>query len=137
MGACICVLSKGQTTTENYVRTMTARQPVPSSVPLSSYINAPNTVQTDITYYDGLGRPIQQVSKQASPDNQKDLVVPYFYDQWGRMDKDALPYKADANSGAYRTDLYNEHINYYADTQSNGKVKTVNYSATPGKWGLR
>lgn len=121
----ISLLAFSQTSTKNYVKVMTARQPITSSIPLSSYGNAPTTVTTDITYYDGLGRPFQEIMKQATP-NSKDLVKPYWYDAFGRSGKDGLYYEADQTNGAYRSSQYTELTNFYATPPSN-EVKSVNY----------
>lgn len=50
-----------------------------------------NEVTVDITYFDGLGRQLQDVSVMASP-TQKDLIKPYSYDAAGRPDSSFLPY---------------------------------------------
>ncbi|MGS2764567.1 DUF6443 domain-containing protein [Sinomicrobium sp. M5D2P9] len=44
-----------------------------------------------VTYYDGLGRPKQEVSIRQSPSMQ-DVVRHIGYDAYGRQDKDYLPY---------------------------------------------
>ncbi|MEO1012737.1 MAG: DUF6443 domain-containing protein, partial [Bacteroidota bacterium] len=43
-----------------------------------------------ITYYDGLGRPMQQNAIRQSPDG-RDIVTHMGYDDYGRMDKEWLP----------------------------------------------
>jgi len=49
------------------------------------------------TYFDGLGRPIQEVGVGASP-SQTDLIQPIAYDIRGRQDKNYLPYAAPNSS---------------------------------------
>ncbi|MDW3197411.1 MAG: DUF6443 domain-containing protein [Cytophagales bacterium] len=116
--------AKAQTTTQNYVMSMTARDTTTFAL---YYVRGDETkVQTDITYVDGLGRNKQTVLKEATP-GLKDLVTPFFYDQMGRMDKDALPYQSAVGTGEYRSNMYNEHTAYYTDTQSNGEVANVSY----------
>src|SRR5690606_11099760 len=44
-----------------------------------------------ITYYDGLGRPKQSISKQAGGERQ-DIVTPIVYHSSGRQEKEYLPY---------------------------------------------
>ena len=46
----------GQTTTQNYVKTKTYKQPTTTSIASPTPEQATQTV----TYFDGLGRPIQQ-----------------------------------------------------------------------------
>ena len=59
--------------------------------------------QTTRTYYDGLGRPIQNVGIQASP-LQNDLIQPVAYDNLGRQSKGYLPYAGQSTDvmGSYR-----------------------------------
>ncbi|MCD2257593.1 DUF6443 domain-containing protein [Psychroserpens luteolus] len=44
-----------------------------------------------ITYLDGLGRPIQAITKQAGG-NKQDIMVPSVYDDFGRQTMEYLPY---------------------------------------------
>lgn len=84
----------GQTTTENYIRSKTYK------VPTSTSIATPTVSQANqnITYFDGLGRPIQQIAFGQSSTG-KDIVTPIEYDSFGRQVKDFLPYvpSSDAN----------------------------------------
>ncbi|MEO1654639.1 MAG: DUF6443 domain-containing protein, partial [Bacteroidota bacterium] len=43
-----------------------------------------------VTYFDGLGRPIQQVGVELSPISQQDIVSPIVYDEFGRSPKSYL-----------------------------------------------
>jgi len=58
--------------------------------------------QESIAYFDGLGRPMQQVAWQASP-TRKDLVQPVLYDAYGRERFNMLPYTGGSD-GWYKTD---------------------------------
>ncbi len=59
-------------------------------------------VLESVTYFDGLGRPKQQIAIKASP-YQKDLVTHIEYDDFGRQTKTYLPFKSDnTNVGSYR-----------------------------------
>jgi RHS repeat-associated protein len=44
-----------------------------------------------ISYFDGLGRPLQTVQTQGNP-SKKDIVQPVAYDPFGRQNKQYLPY---------------------------------------------
>ena len=71
----------------------------------------PNDQVVDVTYFDGLGRPIQQIShKQAG--NGGDLVTHMEYDRQGRMPRSYLPFPS-ANSMSYRTDALSQLAVYY------------------------
>ncbi|WP_163409893.1 DUF6443 domain-containing protein [Flavobacterium ajazii] len=81
------VLLFSQTQTENYIKTTTYK------VESTTSITNPTALQADqnITYFDGLGRPIQQVAHQQSGSG-KDIVTPIEYDAFGRQEKEYLPY---------------------------------------------
>ncbi|APD07415.1 hypothetical protein UJ101_01908 [Flavobacteriaceae bacterium UJ101] len=73
-----------------------------------------------IQYFDGLGRPMQNISINASP-NGKDIVTPVVYDEFGRQVKDYLPYGSSQNTGAYIenttaiTGVENYYSTHYSD----------------------
>ena len=64
-----------------------------------------------ITYLDGLGRPLQQVSLQASPNGQ-DVVQPYVYDPLGRQAKSYLPY-VSGKDGSLKGNWKSDQLNFY------------------------
>src|SRR5690606_3010575 len=78
---------------QNYVITETVRIP---GITTSSAVEELSVGEMNrmIMYYDGLGRPMQQVTQQASPD-KNDIVVPIAYDEFGREPRNYLPYVAD------------------------------------------
>lgn len=49
--------------------------------------------QEQLTYLDGLGRPIQQLALKATPD-KNDIITHIAYDAFGRTPKQYLPYEA-------------------------------------------
>jgi RHS repeat-associated protein len=59
--------------------------------------------QTTRVYYDGMGRPLQSVDLQASP-NQNDIIQPVAYDNLGRQTISYLPYAGKSTDvmGSYR-----------------------------------
>lgn len=65
-------------------------------------------------FFDGLGRPSQSVSMQASP-LQYDIVQPVVYDAYGREAVKYLPYIASEDNGWYKPN----------------PISTGNYSASP------
>jgi RHS repeat-associated protein len=54
-------------------------------------------LQEVITYFDGIGRPVQKVNWQSSP-SHRDLVQPIVYDAFGREAVKYLPYVSENNS---------------------------------------
>ncbi len=90
-----------QTDTENYVKT-TSYQVATQDGTTNETGN--NLIADDklesISYYDGLGRPIQSIAKQAGG-NKQDLITPVVYDALGRQTKDYLPYARTISSLNY------------------------------------
>jgi RHS repeat-associated protein len=80
------ILVVGQSTTQNYVKTKTYK------IPTTTTIATPSETQAtqNVTYFDGLGRPIQQLAHKQSATG-KDIAIPLVYDDFGRQIKDYLP----------------------------------------------
>ncbi len=100
----------GQTTTENYVKT-TIYKGLGATLP-----------QVQISYFDGLGRPIQQVAVRQSATG-KNIVTPIEYDAFGRQVKDYLPYSSGTNSLEFISNPIPDLIRFY---QTNFDVNILN-----------
>ncbi|MCL6220151.1 DUF6443 domain-containing protein [Zunongwangia pacifica] len=97
---------------ENYVYTRTYRQAHTTSLDQSQL--TPSKATESITYFDGLGRPMQQIGIKQGGAGYNDIISHIGYDASGRQDKDYLPYIEDAGeSGAYRGDVRSETKQYY------------------------
>lgn len=97
-----------------YKRTFTPKIPVsdPADVSMSSTIEE---VGTTTAYFDGMGRPLQTVVKQASP-LKRDVVVPVAYDTWGNVYYNYLPYTAqtgNTNDGKIKTSPFTADSAFY------------------------
>lgn len=94
---------------QNYIRTTTLRSPT---------VNAGQIDQTPhiqlVEYIDGLGRPLQTVIPQGSP-QKKDIVTPVSYDIVGRVDKQFLPYVSANSNGTFNNNATNEAIAFYQE----------------------
>lgn len=114
------------------------------NVKLESEIdNLPIGEKTEVTtYFDGLGRPIQKVATKASP-FQLDIVQPIAYDQFGRIEKQFLPYTG-GNTGRYQQEALlanytdsKQYKFYTQDATANGvpfdtkPFAKVEYEASP------
>ncbi len=83
-------------TPENYVYTRMYQKnatdmgiPTTTSIP---FFTANEDLIQDITYYDGLGRPLQQIAiGQSGGNDAKDVVSHIEYDAYGRQSKEWLP----------------------------------------------
>ena len=80
----------------------------------------------NIQYFDGLGRLMQTVETQGSPD-RLDVVAPVVYDEFGRVAREYLPYTTQEDNGRYKPQpvgpnspqsiFYNDPTNTVADDQ--------------------
>lgn len=95
----------------SYIRIRTLAKPgVPDTV-TSDALTSPYDVQQATTYFDGLGRPIQSVAKQASP-LQHDMVTVETYDPDGREVLKYLPYTASTSDGNYKSYGFSDQNNF-------------------------
>lgn len=87
------LLALGQSSTQNYVKTTTYKQ----GTTVGFFLPTPAQIKVDVTYLDGLGRPIQQVASKQSATG-KDIVTPIVYDSYGRQTKDYLPFPSESTT---------------------------------------
>jgi len=85
---------------ENYVYTV---QPQVAMEVILDNTAAEDLIES-ITYFDGLGRPVQNIGVRQS-NSSTDIITHIDYDDFGRQDKDYLPYvpSTSGNEGTYRT----------------------------------
>ena len=108
----IILLSVGESfgQTRNYIRKTVylGRYTTPQADPPI------DSAMREITYYDGLGRPVQTVSVRANPGRDKDVVTPVTYDGFGRQDRDYLPYAtATGVGGAFKAAALADQAAFY------------------------
>lgn len=104
------------TTAQNYVTTTTVLQAGTTNAVGLAGLNV-NGRQQQVTYLDGLGRPVQKVSTQGSP-QLHDIVEPIEYDNMGRPLKMYLPYVAGfSGSGVSGSSIADGSIKPNAITQ--------------------
>jgi RHS repeat-associated protein len=102
-----------QTSTQNYVQGITPLLEVKDQ----SALNGLNDFQkrSVVTYYDGLGRPIQQVGYRQSP-TFKDIVQINEYDINGRQSKQYLPFQSVNLNGAFVGTANEDQEDFYLNT---------------------
>ena len=108
--AIVCFLtfnSVSYPTGKNYIKKSSPR------IAKSTISYNPSEEQITVQHFDGLGRPLQNVSVHAAPDG-KDIVTPVAYDVFGRQDKNYLPYAATGANGSYRPLALTEQSSFYA-----------------------
>jgi RHS repeat-associated protein len=96
-----------QTQTENYIKTTTYKVAATTSITNPAITQA----NQNVVYFDGLGRPIQQIAHQQSGSG-KDIVTPIDYDGFGRQPIEYLPYVPNVSASLdYKstalTDVFN------------------------------
>ena len=69
-----------------------------------------SAIYTTINYIDGLGRLIQNVERKSTISG-KDLIVPIDYDEFGRQEKEYLPYyeSGGTQDGRFRSNAISSH----------------------------
>ncbi|PWK17494.1 DUF6443 domain-containing protein, partial [Maribacter polysiphoniae] len=94
---------------ENYIFTRSYQD----GMTAASGISENKDVIESITYFDGLGRPMQQIGIKAAPDKE-DIITHVEYDGFGRQDKDWLPYHEPSGTlGTYRGNKASATRSYY------------------------
>jgi RHS repeat-associated protein len=107
-------LSVGQSLTENFVKQTIYKIPIATSYEAYS---TPSINKTEtVIYYDGLGRPIQQVA-HAQSNTGKDIVTHIEYDAFGRMQKEFLPFIATGTASLNIKS--NEVASFYGSNNAN------------------
>lgn len=141
MAAGICESGRAQvflpTTKINYVREWTATAPLQDTAVLTA---RPLTdVKQTTQYFDGLGRPLETVTKQISPAG-KDLATVHVYDVYGREQNAYLPFVSNiaqtgdtTNNGNFKLDPFLQQ-NAFSQVQYPGETyfySQTNYEASP------
>ena len=133
----------GQNPKVNYVRTREAMGRISDT---TTFKNVGYTDVKEVTqYFDGLGRPLQTVMRQASPGSSpQDMVMPVIYDPLGREIYKYLPYVQTTGSstsdGKFKLDPFSAQKNFYqnvypadqpAFTGEQVYYSQVNYETSP------
>jgi RHS repeat-associated protein len=104
-----------------YFDDFTLERQLSSSTPAPTTADEPtwtvDQAQVTTQYLDGLGRPVQTVLHQASP-QKRDLVQPQTYDVLGREPRQYLPFPADLTEtvGSYRYQALTQQQEFYKRT---------------------
>lgn len=97
-------------TSENYIYSRSYLVPVSSSNASASQIQS-------ITYFDGLGRPKQNIGIKASPTGE-DLVTDIPYDGYGRQVDSWLPVPMSSLDGNIQSGVIGAATSFYSDPQN-------------------
>ena len=109
------IAGTAQTVTENFVKTTTFKGPG-GTLPVAQ-----------VTYFDGLGRPIQQLVQGQSATG-KDIITHIEYDAFGRQKKDYLPYAGASNAMTFDPSGRTSTESFYADINKVQETTTIPFS---------
>ncbi len=114
---------------ENYVYRRIYRQEFQSSLDQDEVTTAKAT--ESIIYFDGLGRPMQEIGINQS-EGMHDIITHIGYDNYGRQDKEYLPYvESGGTPGSYRGDVSEATKSYYKSHYSTDFSNSNNSTANP------
>lgn len=120
---------------QNYVMETTVRAPGATTLAQVGSLSIAQANRT-VSYFDGLGRVMQNVQVQASPSGT-DIVQLIVYDAYGREAVKYLPYGAKSETnGAYKTDALTQQSNYYTPPNGSTTGWDVNVVKTPKPYGV-
>ncbi|WP_264564678.1 DUF6443 domain-containing protein [Flavobacterium sp. N3904] len=103
-----CENIKAPSLDHNYVITSTYKKAT-----TTVYENPdPTQAQVNITYFDGLGRPMQQIANQQS-NSGKDIITHIEYDPFGRQIRDYLPFVSTASNMVFDPNALTNTSSYY------------------------
>jgi hypothetical protein len=139
------VLIFAQSQDQNYIKTTTYKV-------ATTQVPTPTDAQKvqNVNYFDGLGRPIQQVAVGQSGSG-KDIVTHIAYDAFGRQTKEYLPYVPSTTaSNLFKTTAATDVMGYYNNAQygyannpfsekqfESSPLNRIMQQAAPGTdWGL-
>ncbi len=100
----------GQSYTHSFKKTQRIRKPVTDQSGIEDL--GVESKDVSIVYKDQLGRPIQIVNQQASP-NQRDVVKFWIYDKAGRIPVDYSAYVDNSSDGTYKSSPTFSQSNFY------------------------
>lgn len=118
------VLSLAQSTGQNWTKTTVYKQATTTPVVNPDILVA----NVQVSYLDGLGRPIQQILHKQS-NTGKDIIVYNEYDAFGRTSREYLPYVSSSVSLDYLPSAQADLFNFYS-SPSIALTGNPNFEAT-------
>lgn len=118
----IPVLALAQSTDQNWVKSITYKDTTKTSI--SSPTPAQAVVQ--VNYFDGLGRPIQQIS-HAQSNSGKDIVTHIEYDQFGRQIREYLPF---ISSSSASLNIKSNEVSSFYGSNNSSLTGNLNFETT-------
>ncbi|UUF12936.1 MULTISPECIES: DUF6443 domain-containing protein [Flavobacterium] len=107
-----CSLLVAPSADRNYIITKTYKKPFADVIEFPALDEAAQS----ITYFDGLGRPIQQIANKQSS-SSKDIITNITYDNFGRQIREFLPYEASSVNMAFEPNAETNTASFYNTTK--------------------
>ena len=123
-------LGFAQSQDQNYIQTFDLRIAGYTSGTSDFSVLPASQVSENITYMDGLGRPMQSIARRANRD-QKDVAAFKTFDAFGRDINNYLPYSLNQSNGKYDPNYLQSVSTYY---QSEPGIAHDNYPLSPVKY---
>lgn len=130
----------------NYIRSWTPSMPLTDTAAVASSARKPREVTQNTRYFDGLGRPLQDVVKAITPTG-RDMVKPYIYDAFGRESRKYLPYaqqSGNTSDGKFKNSPFTAQKEFYENSILNPDIAnehiyydSIQYDAVPDDYVLR
>ncbi len=116
------LLSFSQSQDKNYIKTIKYKKETTQNTldPTN-----PTDAVLQVQYFDGLGRPVQQVAYKQSGEGN-DIIIPMEYDGFGRQAKDFLPYVRSSSTLDFDSSALSSQSNYYSSS-TNPNFETTNF----------
>jgi len=111
----VCQTAFSQSWDHNFIRVRTPQTGINTISRLEAMSANKDSIATEIQYFDGLGRPMQNVGVSASPLGN-DMITPIKYDPFGREVKKYLPYITSGTAGSYRSNDESDQTIFYSSS---------------------
>ena len=106
----------------NSVKHWKADVPITDLATLQSTSRTLREVKLASSYYDGVGRPFQQVHRKISPSGY-DVVTPIVYDNYGKQVQQFLPFVANTQNGDLKLDPFTAQQSFYTNTPPSASMQ--------------
>ena len=113
------ILAIAQSSDQNWVKTKTYKEPTTTALATPT----PAQAVTQVSYFDGLGRAIQQVA-HAQSNTGMDIITHIAYDAFGRPAKEFLPYANQNASLNYNDSASTDIFGFYFWKLENAKCNS-------------
>lgn len=100
-----------QSDNQNYIKTTSYKIPITNEYSLPTD-PSPEEAVVQVSYFDGIGRPIQTIAKGQSADD-KNIVTHIEYDGYGRETQKFLPYENDNPNINFISEAKDQTLDFY------------------------